>query len=346
MIELFRLDAKSSVPKYIQIIDSIIHNISIGNTVIGDKLPSINELSEEFYLSRDTVERAYNVLKKRKVLVSIHGKGTYIAKTELLGKLNILFLVNKFSPYKMKVYNSFLKSLGENIHIDLHSYHCDEVLFLELLKKYRAEYDYYVIMPHFRTENLSHIDLTDRVKNALNEIPKESLVLLDNNQHDLEGNFIEVYQDFENDILSALKVALNKISKYKKLVLFYPNSTFYPYPIRIVRGFKKFCGIHGFDFEIKAEVSPSMKLEDACLYITIVEDDLVGLVNKVRASKYNLGKEVGVISYNDTSLKELLGISVISADFDKMGDQAAQMILSNNKKKVKAPFNYIDRESA
>ncbi|MFC2110294.1 GntR family transcriptional regulator [Bacteroidota bacterium] len=345
MIDQIRLDVNSRVPKYMQIIDSIMHNISNGSTRIGDKVPSINKLSEEYYLSRDTVERAYNVLKKRKVIVSIHGKGTYVAKTHTATKLNVLFLINKFSTYKMKIYNSFLNELGDNAHIDLHSYHCDEALFLELINKYKSEYDYYVIMPHFRSENLSHSNLTEKARIALSKIPQDSLVLLDNNQHALEGDFIEVYQDFEKDIFSSLEKALNKISKYKKLILFYPESTFYPYPSGIAKGFKKFCGCNGFEFEVRNEVSGDMNLEEGCLYLTIEEDDLVNLVKQIRASSYQMGQNIGVISYNDTSLKQLLGITVVSTDFDAIGEEAAKMIFNKTKKKIKAPFNFIDRES-
>ncbi|WP_139956539.1 GntR family transcriptional regulator [Flavicella sediminum] len=346
MIDQIRLDVNSRVPKYIQIIDSIMHNISNGNTRIGDKIPSINRLSEEFYLSRDTVERAYNVLKKRKVIVSIHGKGTYVAKTHTVSKLNVLFLVNKFSTYKMQIYNSFLKELGDNAHIDLHSYHCDEALFLELINKYKSEYDYYVIMPHFRSENLSHMNLTEKARLAISKIPQDNLVLLDNNQHELNGDFIEVYQDFEKDIYASLESALCKISKYKKLVLFYPKTAFYPYPAGILKGFMKFCGCNGFDFEVRNEASDDMVLEEGSLYITIEESDLVTLVKQIRGSDYQMGQNIGVISYNDTSLKQLLGITVVSADFDAMGKEAASMIFNKTKKKIRAPFNYIDRESA
>lgn len=346
MVELIELDANSRVPKYMQIINSIIHNISIGNTKIGDKIPSINKLSEECYLSRDTVERAYNVLKKRKVIVSIHGKGTYIAKTKLISKLNVLFLTNKLSPYKMRTYNAFLKGLGDNSHIDLHSYHCDETLFLELMNKYKSSYDYYVIMPHFRTKNLLHTNFTERVNEVLNDIPKDRLVLLDNNQHKLEGDFIEVYQDFENDIYAALKAGNNKISKYKKLILVYPKTAFYPYPKRILKGFRKFCAHNNYDFEIREEITGISKFEEGCLFITIEDDDLVNLVNQIRGQGYQLGSDIGVISYNDTPLKQLLGITVISADFDAMGELAAKMILENKKEKIKTPFSFIDRESA
>ncbi len=346
MLDLIKLDANSMVPKYMQIIDSIIFNISNGNAKKGDQIPSINKLSQEFYLSRDTVERAYKILKKRKVIVSVHGKGTYIAKTKLESKLNVLFFVNKLSPYKMMVYNSFLKEMGDTCHVDLHSYHCDETLFLELMKKYKNDYDYYVIVPHFRTENLSYTSFTSKVREVINEIPKDSLVLLDSNSYQIEGDFIEVFQDFENDIFTALKKGKEKIDKYDKLTLVYPKASFYPYPREILNGFRKYCANYNFNFEVLEEVSNDFVLEKKNLYITIEDDDLVRIMHQIKESNFKLGKDVGVISYNDTPLKQILGITVISTDFDDMGIQAAKMITENKKEKAKAPFYFIDRESA
>lgn len=68
------IDENSRIPKYRQIVDSVIYNIANGNFSMDQKMLSINELSEEFYLSRDTVEKAYNILKERKIIVSIRGK--------------------------------------------------------------------------------------------------------------------------------------------------------------------------------------------------------------------------------------------------------------------------------
>ena len=345
MIEYIKLDATSIVPKYMQIIDSIIHNITIGNVKNGDKIPSINRLNEEFYLSRDTVERAYRVLKQRKVVVSVHGKGTYVAKNEVVTKSSVLFLVNKLSPFKMKIYNAFIEEIGSNYQTDLHSYHCDESLFLDLIAKHRSNYDYYVIMPHFRTKTLLHKSVTNKVSLAINKLPKDKLVVLDNKDHNIEGDFIEVFQDFENDIITGLETANEKIAKYNKLTLVYPKTSFYPYPKKILNGFIKYCAQNNFDFEILEEVTSETKLEEKKVFITIEENDLVNIVNKIRSSKLSFGKDVGVISYNDTPLKQLLGITVLSADFDAMGQKAAKMILGNRKEKIKAPFRLIERES-
>jgi DNA-binding transcriptional regulator YhcF (GntR family) len=345
MVEFIKLDDNSMVPKYMQVINSIIYNITIGNVKIGDKIPSINTLSEEFYLSRDTVERAYTVLKKRKVLVSVQGKGTYVSQNQEVLKLNVLFLVNKLSPFKMEIYNSFTKELGNNYQVDLHSYHCDESLFLDILNKHKATYDYFVILPHFRSKNLLHKSITDRVSKAINELPKKKLLLLDNKEHKVEGTFTEVSQDFETDIIGALKSGIDKIKKYKKLTLVYPKSTFYPYPKEIQSGFKKYCTQNNFEFEIIEDITEETLIERKSLFLTIEESDLVNIVKKVRKSKYVLGKDVGVISYNDTPLKQLLGITVVSTDFSLMGKSAAEMILQKRRRKISMPFNLIQRES-
>jgi DNA-binding transcriptional regulator YhcF (GntR family) len=345
MFKYLKIDENSRIPKYRQIVDSVINNISNGNLKIDEKIPSINSFSEEFLLSRDTVEKAYQILKERKIITSIRGKGYYITRTKLISKVNILFLINKLSAYKMRIYNSFINTIGGNSHTDLHIYHCDNSLFVNLIEKNINAYDYYVIMPHFKTDDLKHISYTDEAVKAINMIPKNKLVLMDNNKLDIEGDFIEIYQDFENDIYNALKEGLTKISRYGKMILVYPENAVYPYPRRILHGFRKFCVEHKIDFEVIDEIYDDIILKKGDLFITIEETDLVNLVNQIRDKEFLLGVEIGVISYNDTPLKELLGITVISTDFKAMGETASRMILNKEKGKIKNPFNFIDRNS-
>lgn len=345
MIKFIKIDVDSRVPKYQQIVDSIVFNISNGNIKINQKIPSINILSEEFYMSRDTVVKAYNILKDRKVITSLKGKGFYTTRTTLISKINILFLLNKFSSYKIATYNAFVNIIGANSHTDLHIYHCDETLFLNLIDKNKGAYDYYVIMPHFKTENLKHTSYTDEVLKAIKSLPKEKLVIMDNIKPGIEGEIVEIYQDFENDIYNALTEGLPKIKDYTKLILIYPENAVYPYPRRILNGFRKFCVENFINFEVLNQVYPDMVLRKGDLFITIEESDLVNLVKQIRDEEFILGKDIGIISYNDTPLKELLGITVISTDFKVMGETAAKMILNGEKGKIKVPFNFIDRNS-
>ena len=62
-LKLLRIDSDSRMPKYRQIVNSILEEIEKGSLKVGMRIPSINEISEEYYLSRDTVEKAYNYLK-------------------------------------------------------------------------------------------------------------------------------------------------------------------------------------------------------------------------------------------------------------------------------------------
>ena len=339
------INENSRVPKYRQIVNSVIGDITKGNLKVGEKIPSINELSENCYLSRDTVEKAYRELKKQKIIHSVRGKGYYAAKTNLISKINVLFLVNKASSYKMMIYNSFVKELGVNGHVNLSIYHCVESLFLRILEKNHGAYDYCVVMPHFKDENFNHVSSTPKVLTALGNIPKEKLVILDNYKSKMEGDYGVIYQDFKNDIQLALKEGLKKLQKYDKLILVYPKSSVYPYPKEILYGFRQFCIEQNFDFEILDEIYEEMEFQSKDVYITIEEMDLVNLVRQIRAKNLIMGRDIGVISYNDTPLKDLLDITVISTDFKVMGETAAYMVLKNKTEAVKNVFRYIERNS-
>ncbi|MDR6846210.1 GntR family transcriptional regulator [Flavobacterium granuli] len=340
-----RINEDSRIPKYKQIVDSIIADIAKGKIKIGVKIPSINELSESCYLSRDTVEKAYKNLKERKIIESVKGKGYYTTKTDLISKLNIFFLVNKPSTYKMEIYNSFVDAIGINAHVNMYIYHCDEYLFINALERNLGAYDYYVIMPHFRDINSNHVSYTDDVIKIVEKIPKDKLIMLDNTKPIIKGKYGTIYQDFKKDIYNALKEGLEKIRKYEKIILVYPTKSANPYPRRILHGFQQFCQEYDFDFEILEEIYEDMELTSKDVYIAIQERDLVNLVRQVRSNNLILGQDIGIISYNETPLKELLGITVISTDFKAMGESAAYMVLKNKKESVKNVFKYIERNS-
>jgi uncharacterized protein YjhX (UPF0386 family) len=325
--------------------DSILRNINNGNLQLGQKIPSINELSEEHLLSRDTVEKAYSILKNQNIIESVKGKGYYIAKTDLSIRTNVLFLINKLSTYKMRIFNAFVNKLEGNAKVDLDIYHCEPLLFSKILEKKKNLYDHYVIMPHFKNENMQHMGCTDDILKSILSIPQGKLIVLDRNLRSLSREAGRVYQDFTEDIHGALTKGFDKLKKYKKIILVYPNKSVYPYPKGIVTGFKRYCIQHDLDYEVLDEIYDNMELQLGDLYIIIEETDLVNLVRQTRDKKYKMGVDIGIISYNDTPLKELLGITVISTNFKKMGEQAAEMILSNNRAEIKNEFNFIERFS-
>ncbi|MEL7002854.1 MAG: GntR family transcriptional regulator [Bacteroidota bacterium] len=335
------INSESKTPKYKQIINFIINQIERGELGIGDRIPSINETSEEFYLSRDTVEKAYSFLKERNIITSVKGKGYFVSNADLISKVNVCLIFNKLSAYKKIIFNSMVKALGTNASVDLYVHHCDKDLFKNLLTKKIGEYNYYVIMPHFQ-------ELDQESLKLLKSIPDDQLIILDKGMEDLSGNYGSVYQDFKNDIFNALESGLDDLRKYSKLVLVFPIDEMYPYPREIELGFRKFCVAYDFKFDIIDEFEAGREIESKGEAFIVIEDsDLVNLVKRCRTNKWEIGRDIGIISYNETPLKEVLaeGITVISTDFEKMGKAAANMILDKKFSKVGNPFSFIRRKS-
>ena len=73
-MKIITIDTTSGIPKYKQIVLSIEIAIAENRLKKNDKLPSVNKISLEFSLSRDTVLLAYDELKKRGIIYAILGK--------------------------------------------------------------------------------------------------------------------------------------------------------------------------------------------------------------------------------------------------------------------------------
>jgi DNA-binding LacI/PurR family transcriptional regulator len=67
------------------------------------------------------------------------------------------------------------------------------------------------------------------------------------------------------------------------------------------------------------------------------------------AKNYNFkpGKKFGIVSFNDTMLKEVVagGITTISTDFAEMGKTLADMVLNKKNGQVRNPSKLIVRNS-
>jgi len=338
MQKLFEIDGVSKTPKYIQVIDSVTNAIKQGKLKKGDKIFSINELSNEHFLSRDTVQKAYDILEKKGIISPIKGKGFYIKRTDITTPYRILLLFNKISNYKKQIYNSFVETMGNHAIVDLKIHHSNIKVFESLLLDNIHEYDYFIIMPHF------YEDAAEAYK-LIQTIPADKLLILDKDLKFVNKNYATVYQDFQNDIVDALETGLDSLKKYDRLILVYPKIV--PYPTEIAVGFRNFCMQQNFGYTIINEIKPDAEIKTGEAYIVIEETDLVNLIKNCRSKKLKVGKDVGIISYNETPLKEILldGISVISTDHAKMGETAARLILENRKEKIKNPFTLIQRKS-
>eukprot|EP01137_Pigoraptor_chileana_P030632 Opistho-2@17386 len=220
-----KLNPSDKTPKYKQIIQSVISDIERNVLKKNEQLPSISELSEEYYLARDTVEKAYRELKERGFITSVQGKGYYVNSGESR-KMRILLIFNKLSSYKKIIYYAFLKVLGDKASVDLQIHHYNARLFDEIIDKNLGKYNYYVVMPHFFPDSEKAIAMK-----ALEKIPSDELVLLDKDLPEYKHECLTVYQDFERDVAEALESANDLFAKYHRVVLVFPSDGNYPVDI-------------------------------------------------------------------------------------------------------------------
>lgn len=327
--QIIRLDEQSATPKYLQLANAIL--LAVERRDIGTDyiLPSINELSFELDISRDTAEKAYRYLKQLGVIGSVPGKGFFISKTDFRQKVRVFLLFNKLSAHKKLIYDSFASTLGEQAAIDFYIYNNDYALFKKLLMARKDEFTHYVIIPHF-------LEGGEHASEILNEL-KGNLILLDKLIPGIKNSYGAVFENFEKDIYGALKEALPELSKYTSLKIIFPSYTYFPK--EILNGFRSFCQEFAFPYKIISSIADE-EIHEGEVYINLMEDDLLVLLEKIRETNLELGKSIGIISYNETPWKGFIlnGITTISTDFQKMGEMAANMVLSNDKKMLEVPF--------
>src|SRR5210317_2224876 len=78
----FKLDPKSGVPFYRQIIDQIRYGVASGELEVGEQLPTVRALAVELKVNLNTVSKAYKELEIQQVLETQLGTGTFISKSE------------------------------------------------------------------------------------------------------------------------------------------------------------------------------------------------------------------------------------------------------------------------
>src|SRR5471030_546998 len=132
-LKIIKIDEYAITPKYLQISNSILRGIEDQKIEKDDILPSINDLSIAFEVSRNTIERAYKELKKYNAIKSIAGKGYFISNTQFNQPVKVLLLFNKLSSHKKIIYDAFAETLGSNAAIDFYIYNNNFNFFKKLL---------------------------------------------------------------------------------------------------------------------------------------------------------------------------------------------------------------------
>ncbi|WP_205945193.1 GntR family transcriptional regulator [Pedobacter hiemivivus] len=337
-----KVDSSSKTPVYKQLIAAIQNLIASGELAEGAFLPSMNGLSDELQISKETVKKTYSILREKGLIDSSHGKGFYV-KTNTAHKIKILLIFDKLSTYKQVLYNSFVSALGDLSEITILLHNQDIALFQHFVEGNLDNYDYYIVAPHFPLQQT----IQKKVVKILSKIPNRKLLLVDRNIEGLNGKFGAVYQDFEKDIYNGLSSGIDILSSFKKLnVISMPGSLYAPL---IKKGIETFCIENGVNYEIHHTIDRA-KIKSGEVFLILnsqLDLELIELAGIAKEKNYKIGTDIGVISYNESPINEIIlnGLTVFSTNFKQMGHLAAQMILDKNFKQIHCEFNLIRRST-
>jgi hypothetical protein len=267
----------------------------------------------------------------------VPGKGYFIRSKRIDQQLKLFLLFNKLSPHKKIIYDSLVESLGDLASIDFYVYNNDFALFKKLIQNRKDDYTHYVIIPHF-------VEGGENAFEIINSLDKSKLILLDKLLPQVKGTFGAVYENFEKDIYEALHRALPQLTKYHTIKMIFPEHSYFPH--EIISGFTRFCQEFAFNYYVVHDVKVET-ISKGEVYINLMEDDLVLLIEKIISNKWKVGNDIGVISYNETPLKKIIldGITTISTDFKMMGEKAAQLVKQHSTEHIAIPFYLTLRSS-
>ncbi len=330
--EIFNIDETAGIPKYRQVINSVYRSIEQGILKKGDKLASINQICNAFSLSRDTVMLAFNELRSVGVVISVPGKGYYIERTELNLDKQIFLLFDELNVFKEDLYTSFLGHLNDRTTVDIYFHHFNYQVYKELITSAAGRYSAYIIMP--ATFNNS--------KDVIRQLPADKVYILDRLKSDLE-DYPVIYQDFEQDVYDGMVAGKALFCKYEKLIMVFPGGK---EPDERVTGFIRFCTETASHYEIIRSVE-KRNVQKGEAYLVVSDRNLVRIVKNAVSMNLQLGHDVGLVSFNDTMLKEVVagGITTISTDFVQMGKRLSDMVLNTQKIRIRNPSRLIVRNS-
>ena len=323
-----------SVPKYRQIIEAIQQKLKAGELKKGDKIPSLNMLCKQYGLSQDTVLTAYNDLKSKGIITSQVGKGYFIQNENTDFKHRVLLVFDRLTAYKEELYDSFKEALKNDGSEQIFFHHNNLKMFQTIVEGAMGEYSDYVIMP---------MDHPEAIK-VIGRLPAGKVFILDQGRKQCKDLYPYVCQDFERDIYRILKKNAARVSKYERLVLVIRHLKSHYRDIST--GFRDFCKQHPIASEVVTDIN-TFGIRPGDAFVVVDDRDLEFLVRYAIEKQRIPGTDLGIISYNETSLKGIIasGISTISTDFARMGKSMAEMIVNHQKLKIDNPFIMNERAS-
>ena len=78
MDSIYQINPQLDIPIYQQLVDAIRSAIKKGQLVAGERLPTVQEMTQMLSIARGTVKRTYDELERAGLLEKVQGRGTFV----------------------------------------------------------------------------------------------------------------------------------------------------------------------------------------------------------------------------------------------------------------------------
>ncbi len=333
---LREVDFNSRLPKYRQVILAISRDIRRAILTPGDKIPSINEASSECYLSRDTVEKAYKELSRRGIIRSIPGKGFFVSDSVFDNPLKILLVFDKLDESRWKLFNELNECLG-NAELTMMSYEHNYRMLNLSLEEHKNDFDFFIVIPHF-------FAYQDDLKRAFSSVVPERLIVLTHEVSGLDEQTSQFTFDRKAEWTKALDAVSDRMGSFRRLVLFFQDD--FSFPQEIFEAVEAFTNRVGMPFKSLNEWDPK-KIQPGDVALVLEDETLSELVEFATRKELEIGQDIGIISFDDDPMKELLGggITTLGYNYREIAELTATRIQTGNPLSYQFPLEWSHRKS-
>ncbi len=316
-----------------RIISDVIARIRNGEWMTGTAIFSINEAVKTYGVARKTVVRAYEKLAEKGFIISQPKRGFFVINNQPCSKIKVLLILHSYEAHFEQLYHEFREQVNDCCDIDIYFHHYNPKILELILHQNLSEYDYFII------SSFNH----PRVPGILGSIPGGKILIVSRNDR-VEKRYNCIVQDFYDGTYQSLLSARERIMRYHKIYLSFPNKSGHPESLKM--GFLKFCHACFMSHEVVDSLD-HQEIQKGTAFLIIDDSDLIRLLKVCKERGWKPGSDIGVISYNETPLKEVIrdGITVISCNFREMGREMAQFIKNRKNIQKCLPIRLVIRNS-
>ncbi len=313
-------------------------NIRSGAIVPGDKLPSENELCQQFGASRSAVRQAIATLTHERWLQTRKGVGTFcvLKDRQLTTDIGLICFFSSSYIFPRIARGCDQIAHRRGFHILLNQSECDLGREREILNKLRKRgVDGIIIEPIFDGENPSNVDLLEELEAC--GVP---VILLDN--HFPAKGFTRVALD---DQAGGRLVASHLLEKGHRQIAILYDRGYLPKKLRVEGALEALSEagarpepewMLGYDGPVSSGRA-RQALEGffagrralPTAFICTSDEEAVELYKAAQSRGLRIPQDLSVISFDNASLADLPAMSLTSVDHpgQYMGELAVQMLM-------------------